>query len=403
MAVSEWYDHSTYPATGALGTSSALRSELDAIETGISAKLPDLSGNGSKIVAVNSGATALEAITTTGTGNGVRATSPTLTTPNLGTPSAVTLTNATGLPISTGVSGLGSGVATFLATPSSANLAAAVTGETGSGALVFADAPTLTTPALGVATATSVNKVAITAPASAATLTLADGSTLATSGANSLTLTTSAATNVTLPTSGTLVAAGAATGSGLTMNTSRLLGRTTASSGAIEEITAGTGLTLSGGTLTATGLTLGTATASTSGTNIDYTNIPSTVKRIVIMFRGVSVDAGSVIIVQLGDSGGIETSGYVGVIEGSAWSGSGIPVDSASGATRVYDGTITITLADASDNTWMAAIATARGDTNATNMGAGYKALSATLDRVRITSVSGAANFDAGKVNILYE
>jgi hypothetical protein len=83
-------------------------------------------------------------------------TSPTLTTPNLGTPSAATLTNATGLPVSTGISGLGTGVATFLATPSSANLAAAVTDETGSGALVFATSPTLVTPTLGVASATSL-------------------------------------------------------------------------------------------------------------------------------------------------------------------------------------------------------------------------------------------------------
>lgn len=87
--------------------------------------------------------------TTTGTGSIVRATSPTLTTPDIGTPSAGTLTNAIGLPISTGVSGLGSGVATALATPTSANIAAAVTNETGSGALVFATSPTLVTPALG--------------------------------------------------------------------------------------------------------------------------------------------------------------------------------------------------------------------------------------------------------------
>ena len=88
-------------------------------------------------------------VTNTGTGNNVLATSPTLVTPALGTPSSATLTNATGLPISTGVSGLGAGVATFLATPSSANLAAAVADETGSGALVFATSPTLVTPALG--------------------------------------------------------------------------------------------------------------------------------------------------------------------------------------------------------------------------------------------------------------
>jgi hypothetical protein len=80
---------------------------------------------------------------TTGTGNIARATSPTFVTPILGTPTSGTLTNCT-LPVG-GITGLGTGVATFLATPSSANLAAAVTGETGSGALVFGTSPTFTT------------------------------------------------------------------------------------------------------------------------------------------------------------------------------------------------------------------------------------------------------------------
>lgn len=75
---------------------------------------------------------------------------------SLGTPSSGTLTNCTGLPISTGVAGLGANVATFLATPSSANLASALTDETGSGAAVFANTPTLVTPVLGAATATSI-------------------------------------------------------------------------------------------------------------------------------------------------------------------------------------------------------------------------------------------------------
>jgi hypothetical protein len=91
----------------------------------------------------------LAATANTGTGSVVRATSPTLVTPALGTPASVTLTNATGLPIATGVANLGTGVATFLTTPSSANLLAALTDETGTGAAVFATSPTLVTPALG--------------------------------------------------------------------------------------------------------------------------------------------------------------------------------------------------------------------------------------------------------------
>jgi hypothetical protein len=88
----------------------------------------------------------------TGTGLLVFNTSPTLVTPILGTPTSGTLSNCTGLPIATGVSGLAANVATFLATPSSANLATAVTGETGTGALVFATSPTLVTPLLGTPT-----------------------------------------------------------------------------------------------------------------------------------------------------------------------------------------------------------------------------------------------------------
>jgi hypothetical protein len=85
----------------------------------------------------------------TGTGLLVFNTSPTLVTPILGTPTSGTLTTCTGLPITTGVSGLAANVATFLATPSSANLIAAVTDETGTGALVFGTGPTLSAPVLG--------------------------------------------------------------------------------------------------------------------------------------------------------------------------------------------------------------------------------------------------------------
>jgi len=105
----------------------------------------------------------------TGSGALVFATSPTLVTPVLGTPTSATLTNATGLPISTGVSGLGTGVATFLATPTAANLATVVTDETGTGALVFGTSPTIATPVI------SNPKISSTYTAKTAAYTFASG------------------------------------------------------------------------------------------------------------------------------------------------------------------------------------------------------------------------------------
>ena len=149
--------------------------------TGLSFSTTPLTGTGTINLAIPVAVTSGGSGTTTSTGSGnlVLSNSPALFTPNLGTPSALTLTNATGLPLATGISGFATGIESFLANPTSANLAAAVTDETGTGSLVFSNSPAFTTPSLGAATATSINGSTIPTsggvlPGSTGTFTLND-------------------------------------------------------------------------------------------------------------------------------------------------------------------------------------------------------------------------------------
>lgn len=191
--------------------------------------------------------------------------------------------------------------------------------------------------------------------------------------------------------------------------------------GGSDAISISTGLnTTFAGTITATGtvagatgtlypLVSGTAVASTSGTAIDFTGIPSWVKRITVMFDGVSKSSTSNFLIQLGDSGGAETTGYIGnaiaVTTGptilNISSTAGFPTAGDASDPSVIYGSIVFSLLNS--NTWVASGVITTGNASYNTTISGRKTLSATLDRVRITTVNGTDTFDAGTINILYE
>ena len=154
-------------------------------------------------------------------------------------------------------------------------------------------------------------------------------------------------------------------------------------------------------------ITRGTAVATTSGTNVDFTGIPSTVKRITFMLDGVSTNGTSPIILQLGDSGGIEITDYYGSaseIRGTPTSTSfttGFGLVESPAAGDFYYGIVTI--ANVSGNLWVYSFTGSSIVAAQTYLGGGSKTLSATLDRIRLTTSGGANTFDAGTVNIMYE
>jgi hypothetical protein len=200
--------------------------------------------------------------------------------------------------------------------------------------------------------------------------------------------------------------------------TARLLGRATAGTGDVEELTAiPSGVDVPAARLSGTIdvarlpgqalINLGTAVNSTSGTAIDFTSIPSWVKRITVMFNGVSTNGSSNFLIQLGDAGGIETGGYASAAAvpssttAAASSTAGFIVLAANSASDLWHGAVTLSLLDSATHLW-----TSTGSlTNASGVrsSAGAKNTSQDVDRIRITTVNGTDAFDAGSINISWE
>lgn len=157
------------------------------------------------------------------------------------------------------------------------------------------------------------------------------------------------------------------------------------------------------------GLQTDTAKASTSGTSIDFTGIPSWVKRITVMFSGVSTNGTGNLQIQLGTSGGIQITGYLSEAD-QAGTGvnatTGFILTRSIGATSINHGIATIALIDSSTGLFACSGTLARSDTASGSFFGGSKSLSGTLDRIRIigsTTGNPADTFDAGTINIIYE
>jgi hypothetical protein len=149
----------------------------------------------------------------------------------------------------------------------------------------------------------------------------------------------------------------------------------------------------------------GTAVASTSGTSIDFTGIPSWVKRVTVMFNQVSTNGATQFLGQIGagsivTTGYISTNSYTGASTGGTTSTAGFILTTAAGAAYTLSGHFVLTLVGS--NIWAASCVIGRQD-GYTNMGSGTVTLSGALDRVRITTVNGTDTFDAGSINILVE
>jgi len=313
--------------------------------------------------------------TMTGTGNVVMSTSPTLVTPVLDTPTSVTLTNATGLPAA-GVVGTAAilGANTFTAAQewaTGSNIASAAT--------------------INLNTATG-NRVHITGTTTITAVTLTRGPrTVIFDGILTL---THHATNNNLPGAANIT--------------------TAAGDRAIYESDGTTVycvsyIKVSGAAVVgASGFTLGTP-VSASGTLVTFTGIPAGTKQIVMTLNGVITSGASSKLIRLGDSGGIETSGYLSVggrtIAGAPddeQSSTGIIIYSTSSSALLY-GSITFTLHNSATFTWSAAgVLSSINPSRGVMMVSGVKPLSAELTQIGLTTTNGTDTFTGGSINIAY-
>ena len=335
----DYYTASGDPTTGSALSSSILRTEYSAIATGFT-KIAGYTGNGTRIIFINAGGTAQStdsAFTYNATTDVLTVNTSTfgLNTSILGTLGVTGVATLTAQPI---LSSLTASQAVF--TDGSKGLVS--NAISGTGNVAMTTSPVFTTPNIGVATATSVNKITITAPATGATLTLVEGSTLATSGAYSTTLTATGATNVILPTTGTLatlagteeldsktldssVGKGTWTASGAWTLPAITLGGTVSGGGnEINNVVIGTVLPRAGSFTTVSGTTGTFGSASSLSNQITAQGSVNSGEGAQILFKRTSTTAGVVGTEQglVGSPTGNNLAVYSAAANVTIWGGS---------------------------------------------------------------------------------
>ena len=234
-----------------------------------------------------------------------------------------------------------------------------------------------------------------------------------TSGGGGISMTGDASGILNLNSNGTNVVAVTATGATVT-GTLAATGAVSGTTGTFTSTLGVTGAitgssTVAGSTGILYPLTSGTAVATTSGTSIDFTSIPSWVKRITVMLNGVSTNATSNLQIQLGTgSTTYTTSGYLGAIVifavgtmATSNISTGFGVSASHAAANLIGGNMVLT--NLTGNTWSAASNFGVSNGAFAYISAGSVPLGAALTAIRITTVNGTDTFDAGSVNILYE
>lgn len=423
----DFYNVTGTPTQAANLTSPPIRSEFAAIAAGFD-KQPTLTGNAYKIVYVNASGTALAAVGGTGLLKLSTTGIPSVATPGtdyvVSVEASITAASAAAVADADHVPFVQTSIAGALKKITWANVKAtlktyfdtlylALAGGTLTGKLIFksglnniASAATVDLTVVGAG-----NTVHITGATGIGVWTMTSGQVVDVVFDGALLLTHSATTNNLPGAANITTAAGDRARLWYDGTTVWCLTYTRAAvNPLVAPGTSGNVLTSNGSVWASTApvsaITLGTPVATTSGTAIDFTGIPSTAKRVTVNLNAVSTNAVSNFLIQIGKSGGVETSGYVSLSSvgaAIATSTAGFIITRGIGtATGQQSGTFILSLENSSTNTWCGFGNIYCSNAPEVTMNAGIKSLAGVLDRVRLTSVSGDT-FDNGEVNISWE